>query len=57
MNLSRAKLLLTLLIAIVLLLSGPGPFTPKHLLIFFVAVLIIFGTPALKALLVRLHIM
>jgi hypothetical protein len=57
MNLSRAKLLLTLLIGTILVLSGPGAFTPKHLLIFLVALLIIFGTQVLKALLVGLRLM
>jgi hypothetical protein len=56
-NLHRTKLLLTLLVAMLLLFGGPDPFTPKHLLIFFAALLIIFGTPVVKTLLVRLHLM
>ncbi len=57
MNLHRTKLLLTALVALILLFAGPDPLTPKHLLLFLVAVLVIFGTPLLKALLVRLHLM
>ena len=57
MNLHRTKLLLTLLVAMLLLFGGPDPFTQKHLLIFFTALLVIFGTPVVKALLVRLRLM
>jgi hypothetical protein len=56
-NLQRIKLLLILLVAVLLLFSGPGPFTPKHFLIFLVALLIIFATPVVKALLTRLRLM
>jgi hypothetical protein len=56
-NLHRTKLLLTLLVAMLLLFGGPDPFTPNHLLIFFTALLVIFGTPVVKVLLTRLRLM
>jgi hypothetical protein len=50
------KLLLILLVAVILLVGTPDPFTAKHGAIVLVAAGVVVGTPMLKALLVRLHI-
>lgn len=57
MNHLATRLALVALVGVTLLFMTPGPFTAKHLLILATAVLVVFGTPWLKALLVRLHIM
>jgi hypothetical protein len=50
------KLLLVLLVAATLVFATADPFTLKHLVIVMTAALVVFGTPVLKAFLVRLHV-
>lgn len=56
MNQLGTKLLLVLLVAGILVFGMADPFTIKHLVIVTTAALVVFGTPVLKAFLIRLHV-